>query len=303
MKGLFMTETTYLSFLVPPFPYFIEGNITKYKKGQKHPNRHNLEYFDVIIMKRGNLYLGEGEEKWRLSPGETLILEPNKHHFPIEPCEEDTLFYWFHFQTKNKWCVQNEYLPLEPETPVPTLHYYSENDTIHLPKYQRLVNPTELYTMLDFLLESTVKTRSLALWETQQIFMQVLQKLEYNKKNQSSTLQLAEQIEIYLKQNYKKTITNQSLTAHFHTHENYLARCMKEVFQCTPLEYLANYRLSQARLLLIKTDWPLHIIAEEVGFSRLSYFSQSFKKKYGVSPNNYRKQYWKQTNQEKQIEN
>ena len=101
------------------------------------------------------------------------------------------------------------------------------------------------------------------------------------------------QIEIYLKQNYKEPITNKSLATQFHVHENYLARCMKVAFDCTPLEYLANYRIEQARLLLLKTDLPLHLISEEIGFSRLSYFSQCFKNKYGVSPANYRKQYRK----------
>ncbi|MFF2450025.1 helix-turn-helix transcriptional regulator [Neobacillus sp. NPDC058068] len=291
-----MNETTRLSFLAPPFPYFIEGNLTVYKKGQWHPNRYNLGYFDVIAIKEGGLFLGEEGLKWRLTRGDVLILEPNKHHFPIEPCTEDAEFYWFHFQTKEKWCIQEGIKPLDPDHPVPTLHYYSENNTLHLPKYQHLVNPNELFNRLDLLLESTVKTRSLALWETQQIFMQILQSLEYTQNYQSSTVKLAEKVEIYLKQNYKETITNKSLASHFFVHENYLARCMKQVFDCTPLEYLANYRIEQGRLLILKTDWPLHQISEEIGFSGLSYFSQCFKSKYGVSPANYRKQYRKNGN-------
>lgn len=288
-----LTETTFLSFLTPPFPYFIEGNLTTYKKGKWHPNRYNLGYFDAIIMKEGTMYLGEENEKWRLSADEVLILEPHKHHFSIEACPKEAIFYWFHFQSKEKWCVQKVQQALEPDKPVPTLHYYSENNTIHLPKYQKLVNPKEFYNLLDLLLKSTVKVRSLSFWETQQIFIQVLQILESNQNNQSSSVQLAEQIEIYVKQNYKEPITNKSLASRFHVHENYLARCMKQTFNCTPLEYLAIYRIEQGRLLLLKTDWPLHLIAEETGFSRLSYFSQCFKNKYGISPASYRKQYRK----------
>ncbi|MCM3442869.1 helix-turn-helix transcriptional regulator [Metabacillus halosaccharovorans] len=286
-----MTETTFLSFLAPPFPYFIEGNLTTYKRGQRHPDRYNLGFFDVIIMKEGSLYIGEEHEQWKLLSHDVLVLEPNKHHFPVEPCTEDTEFYWFHFQTKDKWCVQKEQKPLEPDQPVPTLHFHSENNTVHLPKHQKLGNPNELFNRLDILLKSTVKIRSLAFWETQQIFMQVLQSLENDQQNQSSHVKLAEQIEIYLKQHYKEPITNKSLAAQFHVHENYLARCMKAAFHCTPLEYLSNYRIEQARLHLLKTDLPLHLISEEIGFTRLSYFSQCFKNKYGVSPANYRKQY------------
>lgn len=285
-----MQNINFLSFLTPPFPYFIEGNIVTYNKGDKHPNRHKLGFFDVIILTEGELYLGEENEKWKLTAGDVLILEPNKHHFPIEACVRKTVFYWLHFQTKNKWRPQQETLLFEPDIPVQTIHYHSMNNTIHIPKFQQLINPKALYTLLDLLLKSTIKTRSLALWETQQIFMQVLQNLEYN---QNSTSKLAEEIEIYLRKNHKKQITNKILASYFHIHENHLARCMKKAFNCTPLDYLANYRLNQARLLLLKTDWSIQFIAEEVGFSQLSYFSLCFKKKYGVSPYQYRKQYWK----------
>ncbi|WP_161783384.1 hypothetical protein [Heyndrickxia ginsengihumi] len=43
-----------VSIAVPPFPIFIEGNIAKFRKGTMHPNRSDLEYFDVIFVKREN---------------------------------------------------------------------------------------------------------------------------------------------------------------------------------------------------------------------------------------------------------
>ena len=288
-----MSKTSFLSFLVPPFPYFIEGNMTTYNTGEQHPNRYNLGYFDVIIVKEGTLYLGEEEQKWELTKNHALILEPDKHHFPIEPCVEQTLFYWFHFQTNNTWCAQSEPSIITPNDPVPKLHYYSEHTTIHLPKYQRIVNSNELFSTLELLMASTLKPRQISLWETEQTFMKVLQSLENDQNHKDSSTQLAEQVEIFLKQNYKIPVSNKDLSTHFHVHENYLARCMKSAFHCTPLEYLLQYRLDQSRSLLLQTDWPIQRVTEETGFSQVSYFSRCFKQKFGLSPHNYRKQYWK----------
>ncbi|WP_440109006.1 helix-turn-helix transcriptional regulator [Paenibacillus sp. QZ-Y1] len=206
-----MGYTEALSFLVPPFPFFIEGNVTTYRPGEQHPNRYRLGYFDVILVKEGTLYLGEEDCMWTMYSNHALILEPDKHHFPVKPCHENTSFYWFHFQTNNSWLCQTEPQMIIPKEPVSKLHYYAEHTTIHLPKYQQIVNSGELFEMLDLLLSTTLKPRKLALWETQQTFMKVLQGLENNQNHKDSSTQLAEQIEIYLKQNYKTPITNKQL--------------------------------------------------------------------------------------------
>ena len=48
--------------------------------------------------------------------------------------------------------------------------------------------------------------------------------------------------------------------------------------------------VDESRFLLQKTDHPLSLIAEILGFSSLSYFSQCFRRVEGISPTEYRKQ-------------
>ncbi|MFS0559513.1 AraC family transcriptional regulator [Terribacillus sp. 179-K 1B1 HS] len=281
-------ETSYLSFAVPPLPYFAEGNSTTFRKGQQHPARRNLGFFDIILVQEGALYIGEEALQWNVSAGEALILEPAKFHYPTARCTADTTFYWLHMQSPSTWREQTVCSPISSDETIPSLHYHTANGTIHLPKYQQIAYPPVLFDAVDNLLQSTIQPRSFAFWETQQLFMQVLQHLSYNPVPQQASLQLAERIEIYIKQHYNQRITNSTLAKHFHVHENYMARCMKQIYHCTPLAYLAAYRLHQARLLLITTDWSLQHIAEEVGFTRQSYFSKSFKAKFGISPSEYR---------------
>ena len=54
------------------------------------------------------------------------------------------------------------------------------------------------------------------------------------------------------------------------------------------VQYLKHYRLEKAAALLRETDRTILEIAMETGFDNLSYFTRSFKEKYGISPGKFR---------------
>lgn len=59
----------------------------------------------------------------------------------------------------------------------------------------------------------------------------------------------------------------------------------------TPMEYLSTLRLKRAESLLCRTEQPIAQIAAQCGFESPYYFSNSFKKYYGLSPRNYRQKH------------
>ena len=66
--------------------------------------------------------------------------------------------------------------------------------------------------------------------------------------------------------------------------QTYLRRMFKEETGLTLTEYITKYRLERAQSLMRDTAVPLTQIAEQTGYSDVSYFSRSFKKYFGVSP-------------------
>ena len=55
------------------------------------------------------------------------------------------------------------------------------------------------------------------------------------------------------------------------------------------IDYLNDYRLTMAsRMLLASTDAVL-MVAQEAGFDNMSYFNRIFKRKFGLTPREYRK--------------
>ena len=57
----------------------------------------------------------------------------------------------------------------------------------------------------------------------------------------------------------------------------------------TPNEYLTDYRLHKSIDLMQNTDMTLTEICYDVGFSGASYFSETFRKVYDMSPTEYKK--------------
>lgn len=60
---------------------------------------------------------------------------------------------------------------------------------------------------------------------------------------------------------------------------------------CTPNEYLTSFRIERATALLRESNLPITEIAHVCGFSSSSYFAESFARRKGCTPTEYRKNY------------
>ncbi|MCW8113863.1 AraC family transcriptional regulator [Yersinia intermedia] len=68
-----------------------------------------------------------------------------------------------------------------------------------------------------------------------------------------------------------------------------LFRLFNSTFNQSPLKWLKNYRLSQARRLLVETDESIGRIAGQVGYNDPLHFSRDFHHAVGMSPTEFRK--------------
>jgi AraC-like DNA-binding protein len=281
-----------ITFELPPVPYYITTGFSVFSPGEEHPNRHNIGIFDLLWVVKGALYIGEEDSQWEITEGQTLLLLPNRHHYSHLPCKVETHFYWNHFEYQGVWChklISDE--TIRPSYPV--RHAWANPYTIHIPQYAAPPEFTIAERLLRKLITLSGQQRSTTFWQEQQAFIELLHLLEEGELGAGSSpaLHLAERTEAYLRQHFQSNITNESLAEALRYHPNYISRCMKEIFHCTPLEYLHEYRLEQAKQLLIKTNWSISQIAEHIGFQYTPYFSNCFKEYAGMSPLRFRKQY------------
>ena len=94
----------------------------------------------------------------------------------------------------------------------------------------------------------------------------------------------------YIDNHFKEDLTLNHLAKLAHLNKYYLSHSFRREFGTSPINYLISRRVDESRFLLRKTDHSLSLIAEILGFSSLSYFSQCFRRVEGISPTEYRKQ-------------
>ena len=93
----------------------------------------------------------------------------------------------------------------------------------------------------------------------------------------------------YIDNHFKENLTLDQLAGLVHINKYYLSHAFRKEFNTSPISYLISRRIRESRFLLAETDHTLSQIAQILGFSSLSYFSQSFRRLEGMSPMEYRR--------------
>ncbi|MEG1427264.1 MAG: helix-turn-helix domain-containing protein [Oscillospiraceae bacterium] len=69
---------------------------------------------------------------------------------------------------------------------------------------------------------------------------------------------------------------------------DYLARIFKDECGISLGAYIQELRVHEAKRLLLETQLSINVVAQRVGYDNFSHFSQLFKKRTGLSPNEFR---------------
>ena len=112
---------------------------------------------------------------------------------------------------------------------------------------------------------------------------------EYEEELQKSSGIITE-IESFIQKHYKEDIGRNEIGAAFFLVPEYVAKLYKKKTGVTLKDAINEYRLAEAKALLLTTDRKVSDIASDVGFDNFSYFSTLFKKNLGMTPNEFRKQ-------------
>jgi two-component system response regulator YesN len=94
----------------------------------------------------------------------------------------------------------------------------------------------------------------------------------------------------YITANYNSDISVTDIANALYINNVYLSQIFKKKMGVSVIKYLINYRIEQAKKLLVETDDLIYIVSEAVGFHEFRHFSKTFKKITGLSPAQYRKQ-------------
>ena len=102
-------------------------------------------------------------------------------------------------------------------------------------------------------------------------------------------------IDFYIGEHYREKIRLSDLARELYLCPKQIARIIQKKYGCSLSDLVRNHRLSLAESLLRTSQESISRIAGEVGYENANYFHTHFRKVYGLTPTEYRKNFAKKT--------
>lgn len=241
-----------------------------------HSMEHSHYFSELFFVTKGTGYFQIEGEKISVGKNDMILINPNIPHTELG-------------NRANPW----EYIALGIEgVQFCSLDTSSVYDySIHKIQGEH----KEIFTYLDFLTKEAKEKKS-SYQSVCQNLMELLllcvaraARQDFLSAPRQKTSRECRLVEQYINDHYAQDITLETLSSLVHINKYYLVHAFKSYKGISPINYLLQKRVEEARHLLDTTNYPVTKIAQIAGFSSQSYFSQAFKRMTGISPNAYRK--------------
>lgn len=125
--------------------------------------------------------------------------------------------------------------------------------------------------------------------EIEQAFTQhvkdIMERYHHDAKAEEDPM---EQIRDYIESHYDENIKLSKLADDYHLSKEHISRKFKQQYDVTLIEYLTNRRMTVAKELLGNAEISIKDIAVLVGYEDVKYFSKVFRRKFKMTPTEYR---------------
>ncbi len=131
--------------------------------------------------------------------------------------------------------------------------------------------------------------RAGGLWEKEKVYEDFLERMIREHKNQAQYSELVEKAIEYAEKNCVHPVTLVDAAEELHVSAGYLCTIFSREYGIGYTDFLIRQRIERAKILLGAGKEKMMEIAAKCGFNDQAYFTRTFRKITGMSPNDYRK--------------
>lgn len=245
------------------------------------PHWHRSIEFSLVCKGEANLWINN--EKKVIKEGEFIFVNSSQIH---------------HLDSDNPFDVEVLLVIISYDF---LKHVLPQIDTLYFDIDKDCSSEKRIHEIYDFFYQYTHVSKehdelliNAYLYELLYILMRDYQ-VDISQKNYFVSKKRQHRILEYIESHYNEDLNLTILAQMCHMNEEYFSWHFKKLFGINFKTYLTDYRIYRSFYDVVNSDKSIQNISMEYGFSCIKSFINSFKKRYGLTPYQYRKKY-KQTN-------
>lgn len=273
----------------PLFPaYAVYGFLSSYPDYSAISHWHkDLEF---ILIKKGAMTYNVNGRLIELTEGSGIWVNSYQLHYGFSEehneCEFICILLSPELLQVNDWFYQNYIEPVTENSAFPCLQLEQTGWT------------TSVLEKLDEIYDSFGKSpaKPFSYFELMENYFTIMKILYENldmesqtRKPESSDLSSLRNMISYIEEHYMEHITLADIALSGACCKSKCSLLFKKYLRDTPITYTTKLRLRKSLFTLLDSNSNISAIAYEYGFSAASYYCETFKKYYGVSPFVYKK--------------
>ena len=256
-----------------------------------HTKPHHHAFFELHYVIDGNCMTASDEASYELSDGQFYFLAPGMTHSRYSPEGHEGFSIRWNFRPESDFASQVSD-SLQP------LHRYhcSVANCPFYPIHDKDFHYAERFiALMETALQAPVLVQQLAIAGWLLELQTTLEQQNRQEAKLAENFQILTHDEIvdhcirFMEKNYQQPVSMPLIARSVHLSYGHVSRVFRNVTGMTMNEYLTMTRLKKAQYELRTSKASVRTIAAKSGFSHENYFSNLFKKRYGISPIAYRK--------------
>lgn len=247
--------------------------------GKHHWNssRHSNANYELHMILQGRCCVDVEEDRFPLEAQQALLIAPGQYH---RPSTEPGSFSHFSLSFSLTGVLAQRLL-----TKIPTCAVFSF--------------PEETARLCAHIFQESAGhrpcRREMLQAQLTQLFLTILRQLEITDDTPPASQSLdsilrTEKIDVFFQNHFASRAAEAQLAEELHLSRRQLARVIRARYGMTFREKLISARMDHAAWLLRTTQMRPCEIAEEVGYSGETGFYQAFRRRFGMTPQQYRRQ-------------
>lgn len=228
----------------------------------------------LILTVSGSGILEVYGKTFLLSAGDMFVLPPNTPHAYYPEKGRIWEFYWLHILDNHATNFINKIV----ENNEPVFKYREPDKLIAL--YEKLI------AYKDHFFDDCSVEESKLLSDLMHDLLTYKTKNIYENERVKDLLERALR---FIAMHYQEDINTKDICAELFISQTHLIRLFNKHLEITPYQYLEQYRIAKASVLLAHTPLSIADVAASVGYQSSSNFISKFKKYKKLTPQQYRK--------------